>query len=329
MSVVVAFYAIVFSGTVGTAIGMVAGYFGGWVDAAMMRLVEIQMSIPAIALALILAAALEPGLDTVVIVIVLTYWTWYARIIRGEILCLKKRDYVAFARVAGVSTGRIFVRHLLPNIVNTLLVLATLQVGQVIIFEASLSFLGLGIQPPDVSWGLMLADARQYITNAWWGITMPGLAIMLDLPRRQPVWRLAARPARSATAPAVTAELAPPVPSAPLPSAPLLSVRDLQTELHLRRGIVRAVDGIDLYLEAGETLGLVGESGSGKTMTSLSILRLLPKGSGRIAAGSIRTRRAGTDDAVRSGNGARDPRPADRDGLAGPDDLAEPRVHHW
>jgi peptide/nickel transport system permease protein len=160
-------------------VGMIAGYFGGRVDAVLMRLIEIQQSVPSIALALILAAAMEPGLSTVVIVIVLTYWAWYARIIRGEIMALKGRDYIAFARTAGVSTPVIFMRHLLPNIFNTLVVLGTLQVGQVILFEASLSFLGLGIQQPDISWGLMLSDARQYITNAWWAITMPGIAIML------------------------------------------------------------------------------------------------------------------------------------------------------
>jgi peptide/nickel transport system permease protein len=179
VSVIVAFYAILFSGSIGALAGMIAGYFGGRVDAALMRLIEIQQSIPSIALALILAAALEPGLPTVVVVIVLTYWAWYARIIRGEIMALKGRDYIAFARVAGVGTPTIFLRHLLPNIFNTLIVLATLQVGQVILFEASLSFLGLGIQQPDISWGLMLSDARQYITNAWWAITMPGIAIML------------------------------------------------------------------------------------------------------------------------------------------------------
>ncbi len=179
VSVIVAFYAILFSGSIGALMGMIAGYFGGRVDAVLMRLIEIQQSVPSIALALILAAALEPGLSTVVIVIVLTYWAWYARIIRGEIMALKNRDYIAFARTAGVSTPVIFMRHLLPNIFNTLVVLGTLQVGQVILFEASLSFLGLGIQQPDISWGLMLSDARQYITNAWWAITMPGLAIMV------------------------------------------------------------------------------------------------------------------------------------------------------
>jgi peptide/nickel transport system permease protein len=179
ISLDVAIYAIVISGGIGALIGMIAGYFGKSVDAIIMRLVDIQMSIPSLALALVIATVLSPSLTTVIVVISITYWTWYARIIRGEILSLKERDYVALARIAGCSTATIFARHLLPNILNTLLVLASLQVGQVIIFEASLSFLGLGIQSPDVSWGLMLADARNYITTAWWAITLPGVAIML------------------------------------------------------------------------------------------------------------------------------------------------------
>ena len=174
VSVVVAFYAIVLSGTLGALAGMVSGFFGGWVDVVIMRLVEIQMAIPSVALALILAAALTPGLPTVITVITLTYWTWYARIIRGEVLSLRQRDFVLLAAVAGVSTLTVFRRHLLPNIGNTLLVLGSLQVGQVILFEASLSFLGLGIQQPDVSWGLMLAVPRVAITRA-----VAGVAIML------------------------------------------------------------------------------------------------------------------------------------------------------
>lgn len=179
ISLTVALYAIIISGGIGALIGMIAGYFGKAVDAVIMRLVDIQMSIPSLALALVIATVLSPSLTTVIVVISITYWTWYARIIRGEILSLKERDYVALAKVAGCSTATIFMRHLLPNVLNTLLVLASLQVGQVIIFEASLSFLGLGIQSPDVSWGLMLADARSYISNAWWAITLPGVAIML------------------------------------------------------------------------------------------------------------------------------------------------------
>ncbi len=166
ISLTVAAYAIVISGGIGALVGMIAGYFGRSVDAIIMRLVDIQMSIPSLALALVIATVLSPSLTTVIVVISITYWTWYARIIRGEIMSLKQRDYVALAKVAGCSTATIFMRHLLPNVLNTLLVLATLQVGQVIIFEASLSF-------------LMLADARQYISNAWWAITLPGVAIML------------------------------------------------------------------------------------------------------------------------------------------------------
>jgi peptide/nickel transport system permease protein len=179
ISVSVAFYVVVLSGGSGALIGLVAGFFGGAVDAILMRLADIQMSIPSLALALVVAAVLDPSFSTVVIVIVITYWTWYARIVRSEVLSLKERDYVALARIAGCSNFTILRRHLLPNVANTLLVLATLQVGQVIIFEASLSFLGLGIQQPDVSWGLMLADARSYITKAWWLITLPGVAIAL------------------------------------------------------------------------------------------------------------------------------------------------------
>lgn len=179
VTAIVVFWAIILSGAIGTLVGMIAGYFGGWTDTIIMRLVDMQLSIPPLALALILAAVLDPGLNAVIIVIVVTYWSWYARIVRGEVLSLREREYVALARVAGCGPVTIFVRHLAPNIINTLLVLASLQVGQVIIFEASLSFLGLGIQSPNISWGLMLADARSYITNAWWAITMPGIAIML------------------------------------------------------------------------------------------------------------------------------------------------------
>jgi peptide/nickel transport system permease protein len=179
VSAIVALYAIVFSGAIGTMLGIIAGYFGGITDMIIVRIAEIKMAIPGLALALIFAATMDPGLSTVIIVIVLTYWTWYCRIIRSEVLSLRERDYVSFAKVAGCGPVTIFFRHLLPNIFNTLVVLMTLQVGQVIIFEASLSFLGLGIQAPETSWGLMLADARQYITYAWWGITMPGIAIML------------------------------------------------------------------------------------------------------------------------------------------------------
>ena len=174
----VALYAIVLSGLIGTVLGMAAGYFGGVVDAVISRLIDVQMSVPSIPLAMLFAAVLPPGEAMVVFIIVLSYWTWYARLVRGEVLSLRERDFVKLAKIAGVGTMTIFYRHLAPNVLNMLLVLATLQFGSVIVFEAGLSFLGLGIQPPNVSWGGMLSDGRNFIEVAWWLITMPGLAIM-------------------------------------------------------------------------------------------------------------------------------------------------------
>ena len=178
ISVTIAGYAIVLSGLIGAALGMIAGYFGGWADSVASRLIDVQMSVPSLPLAMLFAAVLPPGEGMEVLIIVLTYWTWYARIVRGEVLSLRERDFIALAKVAGVSTPVIFIRHLAPNITTTMLVLATLQIGSVIVFEAGLSFLGLGIQPPQVSWGGMLADGRNFIEVAWWLITMPGVAIM-------------------------------------------------------------------------------------------------------------------------------------------------------
>ena len=178
VSTVVAFYAIVLSGLIGSGLGMAAGYFGGVVDAVISRIIDTQMAVPSIPLAMLFAAVLPPGEAMVIFIIVLSYWTWYARIVRGEVMSLRERDFIALAKVAGVGTPTIFVRHLAPNLLNTLLVLATLQFGSVIVFEAGLSFLGLGIQPPQVSWGGMLSDGRNFIEVAWWLITMPGLAIM-------------------------------------------------------------------------------------------------------------------------------------------------------
>ena len=181
VSVTVALYVIVLSGGIGALIGLVAGFFGGVVDAVLMRLADIQMSIPSLALALVVAVVLDPSFSTVVIVIVITYWTWYARIIRSEVLSLKERDYVALARVAGCSNATILRRHLLPNVSNTLLVLATLQVGQVIVFEASLSFLGLGIPPPAPSLGSMMAGEQSRVMEAPHAVFFPALMLFLTI----------------------------------------------------------------------------------------------------------------------------------------------------
>ncbi len=181
ISMTIAAISIICGGVVGTALGLIAGYWGGWWDHIVMRLVDIKVSIPSILLALILAAALGPGYFTVIIVLVLTLWTRYARLVRGEVLSLRTMDFIAKARVAGSSTPRIIVRHLLPNVVNTIIVLATLEVGVVIILEATLSFLGAGIPPPNPAWGLMVADGRVLVINAWWVSFFPGMAILLTV----------------------------------------------------------------------------------------------------------------------------------------------------
>ena len=181
ISLTVAGVSIICGGIVGTTLGLLAGYFGGWWDHIIMRLVDIKISIPSLMLALILAAALGPSFTTVIIVVALTLWTRYARLIRGEVLRLRSQDFVLRAKVSGASTARIVVRHLLPNVVNTIIVLATLEVGVVIILEASLSFLGAGIPPPNPAWGLMVADGRALVINAWWVSFFPGLAILLTV----------------------------------------------------------------------------------------------------------------------------------------------------
>jgi peptide/nickel transport system permease protein len=163
----------------GAAIGLVAGYYRGRVDAALMRITDATMSFPVILLALILAVTVGPSFTNVVLAIAVILWARYARVIRGQVLTLMELDFIAQARIAGAGAWRIVTRHLFPNTLNTLVVLVTLQVGYVIILEASLSFLGAGIPPPTPAWGSMIAESRDFITSAWWASALPGLAILL------------------------------------------------------------------------------------------------------------------------------------------------------
>lgn len=181
VSLRVSLEAIVVSGVIGTSLGLISGYFGGRVDALIMRMVDISLGLPIILVALVFVAALGPSFSTVIAVISILLWARYARQVRGETLSIKERDFVARARVAGASHFRIMFRYLLPNVVNTLIVLATLQVGFVILLESSLSFLGAGIPRPTPAWGLMVADGRELIVTAWWISMFPGLAIMLTV----------------------------------------------------------------------------------------------------------------------------------------------------
>ncbi|MBI2217783.1 MAG: ABC transporter permease [Candidatus Rokubacteria bacterium] len=170
---------VLLAGAIGAAIGLVAGYYRGRVDTVLMRITDATLSFPVILLALILAVTAGPSFANVVIAVAVILWARYARVIRGETLSLMERDFIAQARIAGCSAWRIITRHLLPNTLNTLVVLLTLQVGYVIIVEASLSFLGAGIPPPQPAWGSMIAEGRDYITSAWWVSSFPGLAILL------------------------------------------------------------------------------------------------------------------------------------------------------
>lgn len=181
ISLTVCVLVIAIAGTIGTAVGTIAGYFGGWADRVLMRLVDLALSLPVILLALLLGAISGPSFTNIIIVISLTLWSQYARMARGETLKIRNEDYVDLARTSGLSDLRIILRHILPNIAPALIVIATLQVGIVIVLEASLSFLGVGVPPPAPSWGSMVADGRSYISSAWWLCMVPGMAILITV----------------------------------------------------------------------------------------------------------------------------------------------------
>jgi peptide/nickel transport system permease protein len=179
ISLSVSLIAILFAGIVGTTLGLLAGYIGGWVDAVIMRLVDIKLAIPSILLALVFVAVVGPSFQTVVTVIALVYWALYARQARGETLSVKNQDFIQRARVAGASHLRVIFMHIFPNVLNTLIIVATLQLGTAILFEASLSFLGAGIPRPTPAWGVMVADGRELIVANWWVSFFPGLCILV------------------------------------------------------------------------------------------------------------------------------------------------------
>ncbi|HMA81304.1 MAG TPA: ABC transporter permease [Candidatus Binatia bacterium] len=173
----VALAALVFGSMLGSFIGMISGYFGGRVDAVIMRFADATMAFPLILAALLLTAVIGPGAQTVVIAACIVLWARFARLIRSEVISVKERDFIKLARVAGASSWRIMIAHILPNVLNSVVVLLTLQLGFVIVLEATLSFLGAGIPPPTPTWGQMVADGRDYLEVAWWLSVFPGLAI--------------------------------------------------------------------------------------------------------------------------------------------------------
>ena len=181
ISLSVSVVAITLTGTMGAFIGLLAGFMGGWVDPLLMRLVDISLSLPGILIAVLLSVVFEPSFTNVIIVVVFLLWPSYARLTRAETLSLKHQDFVALARIAGCSSLTIMFRHIVPNLIPSILVLATLHVGYVIVLEAALSFLGVGIPPPTPSWGVMVADGRGLIEQAWWVSILPGVAILVTV----------------------------------------------------------------------------------------------------------------------------------------------------
>ena len=179
VSLIVAVTVLIAGAALGTLVGLVAGYMGGLVDEALMRLVDFVFALPFIVVALVASVVWGASLELVIILLSLFTWAPFARQVRAESLQLKTMDYVALARVAGASGFRITVRHILPGVVNTVMVLSSLQVGSLILTESVLSFLGVGIPPPQPSWGSMVSEGRQYISTAWWISFFPGFAILL------------------------------------------------------------------------------------------------------------------------------------------------------
>src|SRR5437879_11069959 len=181
ISLLVSLIAIGVAGTFGPLLGLFSGYRGGLTDTILMRLTDIGLSLPTILIAVVLVAVSEPSFGNVVLVIALLLWPRFARQIRGETLAIKEHDFVALAVVAGRSSAWIIRRHIFPNVVPTLLVISTLQVGYVILLEGTLSFLGVGVPPPNPAWGLMIADGRGFLATAWWITLFPGLAMLLTV----------------------------------------------------------------------------------------------------------------------------------------------------
>ncbi len=179
VSLAVGFAAVLISGALGVAAGVLGGFYGGWLDDVLMRAGDVQLAFPVLLLGVALLAVLGPGLGNLILVLVVSGWITYARIVRGETLSLKHRDFVEAARALGALDRRLIWRHVLPNVWAPIVVVATFSLARTIIAEASLSFLGLGVPAPLASWGAMLDEGRNYITTGWWLALFPGTAILI------------------------------------------------------------------------------------------------------------------------------------------------------
>lgn len=179
ITLIVTAAALALGGTLGVLFGMIAGYYGGWIDELILRIVDVSLAIPLVFIALVVVSTMGQNFGILVVLLSVHAWSTFTRQIRAETLQIKHSDYIQLAQIVGASTPRLLSRHVLPGLVSTITVIATLEVGTIILTEAILSFLGVGIPPPTAAWGSMIADGRTYVTTAWWVSFFPGIAIVL------------------------------------------------------------------------------------------------------------------------------------------------------
>ena len=179
ISIIVSVAAVFLAGLFGTSVGLLAGFYGGWIDRIVMRFVDVQLSFPFVILALTIASILGPSLRNIIITLAISNWVLYARLVRGEVLAVKEKQYIQAAFTLGLPHWRIIVTNIFPNVAAPVIVLGSLEVGRMIITEAAISFLGFGIQPPTAAWGNILSEGRDYMTTAWWLTVFPGMAIVV------------------------------------------------------------------------------------------------------------------------------------------------------
>ena len=310
VSLAVGLSSVLASGTIGILLGLVAGYHRGWLDDLVMRGVDVLMGIPGLLLALFILFLVGTGFLNLVIVFALTRWMIYARVTRGLTLSFREQPFVEGAQTIGCSDSRIIFRHILPNLASPILVLATLEIAIVILAEAGLSFLGMGIQPPAPSWGGMVAAGRDYITSAWWLVTFPGLAILLTAlslnltatwlrtvsdpvqrwrwfmgrpePRREADTEIALPQSGRAGV-----EVSEPAQGPAANGHHLLEVVDLRVNFRTPDGLLKAVNGISYTLDRGQTLAILGESGSGKTVSAEAVMGILDSPPAFVPGGSV------------------------------------------
>ena len=271
----------------GVVIGLFAGFYRGWLDDALMRCMDVLFAFPAILLAIAILAIRGRGATNAMIAIGIVYIPIFARVTRASVLSVREEVYVRAARSVGAGDLRIMRRHVLPNVAAPIIVQTSVSLAFAILAEAALSFIGLGTQPPEPSWGRMLADGRGFIQDAWWMAVFPGLAIFAVVFSFNVLGRRAARRPRPAAAlghrvgvrrPVMATETdGSPGPVDGTTGGPALAVADLEVQIRTRRGTARVVNGVSWSVDPGETLAIVGESGSGKSVSVLSLLGLVPR----------------------------------------------------